>query len=390
MRMWACYMKILSRGSSRTIVCLLLASFVSFECLTSALAAQASGISSGIQIQICGLIGIISSVIGILAIFLFVFGAVLYAVAHMLPAAGNIKGSAQGWGMGMLIGGVIGIILYLLSSFIIYRLASFSTGGAIPAITQVDCNTLGSAASSGSSAAASSGSASSNSASSNLAAASQNPSIGSISDGGLAAINGRNSPTLSLPGQPYQCALGEQPSQIPNGDFSTGNYLDWNESGSGFGSSPLDLISANGNGQYYSSPWSGYLGEYLATTFNPGAYPSTGSLISAPFMVTAPYLNFRIVSPANRDLYVELLINKTVFLVDRYNTTNGVGSHPLGTFANASIYLGPLACREVSVGIVSQVYASKANESQFIAAGDFRLGNHSTATLGILTNSTVT
>ncbi len=378
----------LGHGSSRTLLFLLLASSLLFGCISPSLAAQASGISSGIQIQICALIGIISSVIGILAIFLFVFGAILYAVAHMLPAAGNFKGSAQGWGMGMLIGGVIGVILYLLSSFIIYRLASFSAGGAIPAITQVNCNAIGASASSPASTV--SGSSPSAATGSNIGAIlSQSTVPASASNGGLAAITGRNSQALAVSGQSYPCASGASRSQVPNGNFATGNYTDWNAYGPGFGAAPLDINIANENGEYYSSPWSGYAGEYVATTFSPEGYPQPGSLRSAPFLVTAPYLNFKIISPANRDLYVELLVNNTVFIVAHYNTTNGAGILTPGTFANASLYLGPLACKNVSVVIASQVLGSKANASQFIAAGDFQLGNYSSATLGILANSTI-
>lgn len=97
---------------------------------------------TSVQKTFCSLISLISEIIEILAIFMFALGAILYGSATLLPAAGNFKGSMQGWGMGMIIGGVIAIILYLLSGFIITKIASFGGAGVVPSIAQVNCNSL--------------------------------------------------------------------------------------------------------------------------------------------------------------------------------------------------------------------------------------------------------
>ena len=152
--------------------------------LPLASAQSTSNTSTTIQSTLCGIISTISSVIFIIAIFMFVLGSILYGVAHMFPAAGNLKGSTQGWGIGMIIGGIIAIVLYLLSSFIITHLASLSNNGVIPAISQQGCsgvsflgNIVGTSTStSGSS---SSGSTSSSSFGSSIGTGSQATSSGS-------------------------------------------------------------------------------------------------------------------------------------------------------------------------------------------------------------------
>ncbi len=94
---------------------------------------------------LCGIIAGISEVVGLLAIFMFIVGGTLYAFAHFLPAAGNIKGAAQGWGMGILMGGIIMIILYALAPFIVnivlqFSLSSASTGVNIGPAGSVTCS----------------------------------------------------------------------------------------------------------------------------------------------------------------------------------------------------------------------------------------------------------
>ena len=348
-----------------------------FLMLSAAALPLAYAQAAAIQSQICSIISIISSVVGILAIFLFVVGALLYSLAHIFPAAGNLKGSAQGWGMGMIIGGIIGIVLYILSSFIIYRLASFSGNGSIPAITQVNCN---------SPAASSAPSGQQPTSTPVLSQINSTSKTSQQGAGGLYAINSKStSIPLQAAGIPNCQYLG---SQVANGDFGYGNYSGWVESGSGFASSPVNLSNANYEGDYYLGKWSGYSGAYFATTFSKATSESPGSLVSAPFLVTAPYLNFKLVSPYNPGIYLELLSSNSVLLTIHYNTTNGQGAYPLGTFANASIYLGSLMCRNASIAIVSQVAGSPGSD-QFIAAGDFRLSNYSDSTPGIVENSTV-
>jgi hypothetical protein len=102
-----------------------------------------NGGGSELQDVLCGIIAAIATVIGVLAIFMFVLGGILYAFAHFLPAAGNLKGSMQGWGMGVLMGGIIMIILYVLAPFIVGTILGFSTIGStnasLPSVGGATC-----------------------------------------------------------------------------------------------------------------------------------------------------------------------------------------------------------------------------------------------------------
>lgn len=109
--------------------------------------------AASITTALCGIIQGIALVIGVLAVFMFILGGVLYAFAHFLPAAGNLKGSMQGWGIGMLMGGIIMLILYVLAPFIVGKIISLSNGFqtttgpnsgsvAIASISGVNCNTV--------------------------------------------------------------------------------------------------------------------------------------------------------------------------------------------------------------------------------------------------------
>lgn len=358
-----------------------------FAPLASAQQSGISATSTGIEIQICSLISLISSVIGILAIFLFVLGAVLYAVAQVLPAAGNLKAGTQGWGMGMLIGGIIAVVLYILSSFLIYRIAAFSNSGFIPAITQVNCSSLGAIVPSGSRVSTSLPLNSTLSALSAGLSSVVSPATAAVS-GGLAAITGRNGFGAATTNLASYCQARPGP-QLSNGDFSTGSYTGWNTTGTGFGTSPLDINIANENGYYYSSLWSNYRGEFFATTYSKGSLLSPGNLTSAPFQVTGPFLNFRIVSPKSVNLYVEILFNNRPFIISHYDTTFGRGSAALGTFENASFYVEPFLCQNISVRAVADVLGNSTNSGSFIAVGDFQISNSSTATQGVLLNTTI-
>lgn len=358
------------------------------------LSAQASVAATSVQSTICGLLAGIASIIGILAIFLFVLGAVLYGVAYLLPAAGNLKGSAQGWGMGMIIGGVIAIILYILSAFIIYKIASFSTGALIPAISTVGCSGAGSVTSTSTSTTTSGGSISTNP---TITVANSGTSGGSKPSGSspTSATTTTNIGSIgssTAGGNTYTgayCQASHPNVSIDNGNFGTGTYSGWTVTGSGFGNAPTDINIANENNDYYRTYWSNYNGEFFATTFRNSSAFVPGNLTSYQFMVSEPFLNFKIVSSQSSGLYTEVLLNNTPFIISYYNTTNGQGNYPLGTFANASINLSPLFCQNVTVRIVSRVLENSTNRNRFIAVGDFYLSNSSIATPGILVNSTV-
>lgn len=87
----------------------------------SMVAAQAGTVVSG---SLCAIVGQVRAVIGVLALLLFIAGGTMYAAAHLLPAAGNLRGNLQGWSMGMIVGGIVGLILVLLAPSLLNVIAS--------------------------------------------------------------------------------------------------------------------------------------------------------------------------------------------------------------------------------------------------------------------------
>jgi cation transporter-like permease len=82
--------------------------------------AQASTFNTApVQQTLCNVISAVQEVVGVIAILLFVLGGVMYAIAHMMPSAGQLRGNLQGWSMGMIVGGIVGLILVILAPGIV-------------------------------------------------------------------------------------------------------------------------------------------------------------------------------------------------------------------------------------------------------------------------------
>ncbi len=108
--------------------CLLAMVLASIIALPLAFAADsASGVLSS---SLCSVVNSIRAVVGIIALMLFILGGALYAIAHMLPAAGNLKGSVQGWSLGMIIGGIVGLIIVLIAPWMLTKIISVGSGVA--------------------------------------------------------------------------------------------------------------------------------------------------------------------------------------------------------------------------------------------------------------------
>ena len=95
-------------------------------------AASTTPTSTLVSSSLCGIIQSIQAVVGILALALFILGGALYAGAHMLPAAGNLKGNLQGWSLGMIVGGIVGLIIVIIAPSLVGIIAGFSSSAITP------------------------------------------------------------------------------------------------------------------------------------------------------------------------------------------------------------------------------------------------------------------
>jgi len=84
-------------------------------------ASQVNAISSAL----CSIYSIVHTVIFIIGLVLIILGGAMYAGAHVLP--GSLKGSLQGYGMGMIVGGIAGVIIALSAPYIMGVIAGNQT-----------------------------------------------------------------------------------------------------------------------------------------------------------------------------------------------------------------------------------------------------------------------
>ncbi len=82
--------------------------------------------SSTILNTICSVFNTIKSVIFILGLALMVLGGAVYAGANLMPS--QSRGAFQGYGMAMVIGGIIGVAIAVAAPFILNTIVSASGG----------------------------------------------------------------------------------------------------------------------------------------------------------------------------------------------------------------------------------------------------------------------
>ena len=173
-------------------------------------------------------------------------------------------------------------------------------------------------------------------------------------------------------------------TNVYNGNFMNGEYTGWTLAGKGFGTAPLNITKANENTTshcYVGQPWVGYVGSYITTTYNCGLSNAPGNITSSLFYASQPFLNFKIISPQDNFLYVEILYNGTPYITAHYNTYNITQTaNASTTFRNASIPLVTVINKPIQVRVV----ADTLNEQTYIAAGDFALGAKPIQDQGIL------
>lgn len=80
------------------------------------------GGASNVEATISSICTTVKSVIFILGLVLMILGAALYASAHVLPS--QTKGTVTGYGMGMIMGGVVGVIIAVAAPYILTQIAN--------------------------------------------------------------------------------------------------------------------------------------------------------------------------------------------------------------------------------------------------------------------------
>jgi hypothetical protein len=181
-------------------------------------------------------------------------------------------------------------------------------------------------------------------------------------------------------------------SYIYNANFSNGQYTGWNISGSGFGTKPFNLTRANSANVlcYYGSPWKNYPGTFFASTYTCGTSVSPGNLTSEELRVDpkTPFLNFRMISPADNLVYVEVFqVGGNASVVGHFNTYNiSNGANVSSTFSNVSLPLTTLSNKIVRIKIV----AATVQPVRYVAIGAFTLGNLPNTDKGVITQVNIT
>jgi hypothetical protein len=86
-----------------------------------------SGANSAVMETICSVFTTIKDVIFILGLALMVLGGAIYAGANLMPS--QSRGAFQGYGMAMVIGGIIGVAIAVAAPFILNTIVGASGAG---------------------------------------------------------------------------------------------------------------------------------------------------------------------------------------------------------------------------------------------------------------------
>lgn len=89
----------------------------------AAFAATGSQIGSNITSQLIELVKLLQGIVPVVALGLFVFAGVVYALGQIFDVQTRQK--AQNWAMAMIVGGVIGILIVIIAPFLVDFLIGF-------------------------------------------------------------------------------------------------------------------------------------------------------------------------------------------------------------------------------------------------------------------------
>ena len=89
----------------------------------------ASGVASGATNAICQVFNTVRNIIFLLGLTLMILGGALYAGANIMPS--QSKGGFQGYGMAMIVGGVIGVAIAVAAPFVLNLLVTAGGGSTV-------------------------------------------------------------------------------------------------------------------------------------------------------------------------------------------------------------------------------------------------------------------
>jgi len=89
----------------------------------------ASGVGSAATNALCQVFNTVRNVIFLLGLTLMIVGGALYAGANIMPS--QSKGGFQGYGMAMIVGGVIGVAIAVAAPFVLNLVVSAGTSGVV-------------------------------------------------------------------------------------------------------------------------------------------------------------------------------------------------------------------------------------------------------------------
>lgn len=88
-------------------------------------AASTSKLANNVNEQLVALVEMLRSIVPVIALGLFVFAGIVYAVGQVFDVQTRQK--AQGWAMAMIVGGIIGVLIVIIAPSLVDFLLGFSS-----------------------------------------------------------------------------------------------------------------------------------------------------------------------------------------------------------------------------------------------------------------------
>lgn len=97
--------------------------------LATSQAGGSTAVGSSVTSALCEVFNTVRNVIFLLGLTLMIVGGALYAGANIMPS--QSKGGFQGYGMAMIVGGVIGVAIAVAAPFVLNLVVSAGTSGVV-------------------------------------------------------------------------------------------------------------------------------------------------------------------------------------------------------------------------------------------------------------------